>query len=224
MLIVAQLIKKFPDFYGIRRLIALFTRAAHWTLLSAKGSHPTVSQLFLVIHFIISYHLRPGPWNTLVPLCSHANIFHTFVISHMRLIRSVYLIVESNHPRNEMGENWKQSVEKLALFCQPSFLQWSAHLPDVCDRPNQWAWRHDHRPQTGSAPCLALHSAKVTERRDSYSVAVTVITPSSASNPCMWWSHCLWGYTTWDLQMSITILEFANWQAVLVLESLIEIG
>jgi hypothetical protein len=31
-LIFAQLVKKLPDFYGIRRLIAVFSRAHHWSL------------------------------------------------------------------------------------------------------------------------------------------------------------------------------------------------
>jgi hypothetical protein len=31
-LIVTQLVKKFPDFYGTRRFITMFTRVCHWSL------------------------------------------------------------------------------------------------------------------------------------------------------------------------------------------------
>jgi len=31
-LIIAQLVKKFPAFYGIRNFITVFTKAGHWTL------------------------------------------------------------------------------------------------------------------------------------------------------------------------------------------------
>jgi hypothetical protein len=30
--IVAQLVQKFPTFYGTRRFIAVFRKASHWTL------------------------------------------------------------------------------------------------------------------------------------------------------------------------------------------------
>jgi hypothetical protein len=117
------------------------------------------------------------------------------------------------------NKEWRNS----GLFRQPSFMQWSSHSPDACNRRDQWAWCHDRRPQIGSPACLALHLAEVTERRDSYSVSVTAITQSSASIRNMWWSHWLCGYTICDLQISLSVLEFDNWQADLALESFIGI-
>jgi hypothetical protein len=35
-LIVVQLVKKFSFFYGARKFIAVFTKARHWTLSSAR--------------------------------------------------------------------------------------------------------------------------------------------------------------------------------------------
>jgi len=44
-LAVAQLVEKFPDFYGTQKFIIMFTRARHWALFWARwiksiSSHP----------------------------------------------------------------------------------------------------------------------------------------------------------------------------------------
>jgi hypothetical protein len=49
-LTVAQLIKKFPTFYGIQRFITVFTRARHWSLSWARRIHSASSHPFK-IHF-----------------------------------------------------------------------------------------------------------------------------------------------------------------------------
>jgi hypothetical protein len=143
----------------------------------------------------------------------------TYVLFVPSILSLIIIILGMNRVKIRNKE-WRD----LCLFCEPSFLQWSSHLPDACDRPNQWAWCHDHRPLIGSLPCVALHLAKVTERRDAYSVSVTAIIPNSASIPNMWWSHWLCGYTICDLQTSIPVLQFDKWQADLALESFTEIG
>jgi hypothetical protein len=43
MVPIVQLLNKFPAFYGTRRFITVFTRALHWSLSSARSSHPILS-------------------------------------------------------------------------------------------------------------------------------------------------------------------------------------
>jgi len=43
-LTVAQLVKKFPAFYGSRRFITMFKRASHWTLFWARWTQSTNSR------------------------------------------------------------------------------------------------------------------------------------------------------------------------------------
>jgi hypothetical protein len=40
---VVQLLKNFPTFYGTRRLITVFTRALHWSLLTARSIQSMLS-------------------------------------------------------------------------------------------------------------------------------------------------------------------------------------
>jgi hypothetical protein len=42
---VAQLLKNFPTFYGTRRLITVFTRARHWSILSQMNPVHTPSPI-----------------------------------------------------------------------------------------------------------------------------------------------------------------------------------
>jgi len=54
-LIVAQLAKTFPSFYGTRRFITVFTTACHWTLSWSGWSSPHPHTLFKVYVTIYCY-------------------------------------------------------------------------------------------------------------------------------------------------------------------------
>jgi len=57
-LIVAQLVKKLPVFYGPRRSITVFTRAHHWSLPWTRCIHSTHSHTMYVRPILIlSFHL-----------------------------------------------------------------------------------------------------------------------------------------------------------------------
>jgi len=59
-LIVAQLIKKIPAFYGTRRFITVFTSAHHWPLSWARWILSTPSCPISLSSILISFHLRQG--------------------------------------------------------------------------------------------------------------------------------------------------------------------
>jgi hypothetical protein len=62
-----QLVKKFPAFYGIRRLIAAFKIARHLSILSQLNSvHPPKFHL-LKIALLLYFHLRLGLSSGLFP-------------------------------------------------------------------------------------------------------------------------------------------------------------
>jgi hypothetical protein len=59
-LVVTQLVKKFPAFYGTRRFITVFTRARHWSLSWARCIQSTTFHPISLKSSLISSHLRPG--------------------------------------------------------------------------------------------------------------------------------------------------------------------
>jgi len=56
-LIVAQLVKKFPDFHRIRSFITVFTRACYWNLSCSRTTRSTRSHSISIIFIpMLSYH------------------------------------------------------------------------------------------------------------------------------------------------------------------------
>jgi hypothetical protein len=66
IVVYAQLVKKFPVFYGTRRFITVFTRARHWPLSSARLIQYTPQ--FPDIHFNIILPSTPRSSEWSLPL------------------------------------------------------------------------------------------------------------------------------------------------------------
>jgi hypothetical protein len=84
-LIVTQLVKKFPAFYGTWRFITVFTRARHWSLswarwIQSTHSHPTSLRSILILSPPLCLGLPRG----LFPSGSPSRTLHVFHISPMR--------------------------------------------------------------------------------------------------------------------------------------------
>jgi len=64
-LIVTQLVKKFPDFYGTRKSITVFTRISTICVLSQMNSVHTFLPYFTEIHsnIILPYTVRWSQWS-----------------------------------------------------------------------------------------------------------------------------------------------------------------
>jgi hypothetical protein len=61
-LLVVQLLKNFPTFYGTWGLIAVFTRALHWSLSSARliqsiPPHPISPSTYILVILVVSFLL-----------------------------------------------------------------------------------------------------------------------------------------------------------------------
>jgi hypothetical protein len=84
-LTVTQLVKKFPAFYGTRRIINVFTRACHWSLSSPRWIQWTPSDpIYVASIIILSSHLHIGLPSGLSPLGFPTKILYVFIISPMR--------------------------------------------------------------------------------------------------------------------------------------------
>jgi hypothetical protein len=82
-LTVTQLVKKFPDFYGNRRFITVFTRTRHWSLSWARWIQFTISHLLSVRCFLIlSSHLCLGLPGGLFSYGFPTKILYAFLIFH----------------------------------------------------------------------------------------------------------------------------------------------
>jgi hypothetical protein len=80
-LIVAQLVKKFPAFYGARRFIAVFTRPANGSILSNMNPVHTLQILLPKNHFIFFSHPPLCLPSGLFPSGFPTKILNTFIIS-----------------------------------------------------------------------------------------------------------------------------------------------
>jgi hypothetical protein len=78
--------KKFPIFYGTRRLITVFTAARQWSLSGARSIESTTfhlisRRLVVILH---SYHLRLGLQSGLFPSGFQTKLLYEFLICPMR--------------------------------------------------------------------------------------------------------------------------------------------
>jgi hypothetical protein len=78
-LIVTDLVKKLPTFYGNRRFITVFTRARHWSLFWARLIHSTPSHpISLRFILLLLYHIRQGHPIGLFPSVFQQKYFRNF--------------------------------------------------------------------------------------------------------------------------------------------------
>jgi hypothetical protein len=93
-LIVTQLVKKLPTYYGMLRFITVSTRAHCWFLSSARCIHSTPSHpIFLRSILILSSHLGLGLPHGLFHSGFWTRILYAFLISHM------CYMTHPSHPR-----------------------------------------------------------------------------------------------------------------------------
>jgi len=120
-LIVTQIVKNFPAFYGTQRFITVFTRACHWSLFSAKWIQSTHSQpISLKSILMLSLYLCLGLLRGLFPLGFPTKILCTFLIFAMHAIWPSQLILLFHHPNNKWWSAHGMkllSVQPLPVFC-----------------------------------------------------------------------------------------------------------
>jgi hypothetical protein len=120
-------VKKFPAFYGIRRLITVFTRACHWSLSWARCTHSTPSHtISLISILILSYNLSPGPPSGLFFLGFPTKILYAFVISH-----ACYMYLSSHLPWFDRPNNVWRSVQVMMILIMQSSLASHYFLPKL---------------------------------------------------------------------------------------------
>jgi len=112
-LTVAQLVKKFPAFYGTRKFIAIFTTAYHWPLswaiwIQFTNFHLTSPRSVLILYS----HLRFDLTSSLFPSDFPTKILYVFLIH-------VYYMPRPSHPHWVVHPNnvwWKAQFMKLLII------------------------------------------------------------------------------------------------------------
>jgi len=95
-LIVTQLVKKFPAFYGTRRYNAAFTRSSHCSLSLTRRIQSTSSQpIALSSCLILSPHVRLDIQSGLFPSGFPPKMLYTFPIYPMRALITVIIFSEA---------------------------------------------------------------------------------------------------------------------------------
>jgi len=112
-----QLVKKFPEFYGIRRFSTTFTSARHLFLswassIQCLSSHPTSWRSIL----ILSSHLCPGLSNDLFPSCFPTKILYMPLLTPIHATCPAYLILLDSIIRTILGEEYRSLSSSLCSF------------------------------------------------------------------------------------------------------------
>jgi hypothetical protein len=113
-LTVSQLVKKFPTFYGTRRLITAFTRARHLSLSWASSIQSMPLSHFLKVHFNIILPSTPGSpkWSPFLR-SPHQNPVCTSLFPH-----TCYMPRPSHSSRFDYPNNiwwWVQVIKFLVM-------------------------------------------------------------------------------------------------------------
>jgi hypothetical protein len=119
-LVVTQLVKKLPVFYGIRKLITIFTRACHWSLSWARCIQSKSSQPIFLRSILTPYsHLRLVLLNSLFLSCFRTRILNVFLISPMSDTWPVHLILHDLISLIKFGKVYKLRSSSLYSHLQP---------------------------------------------------------------------------------------------------------
>jgi hypothetical protein len=120
-LTVTQLVKKFPTFYGTRRIITVFIRSRHWSLSWARWIQSTTfHHVFVRFILIVSSHLRLGLPSCLFPSDFRIKIFYAFLISPMRAMPLPCHPPWFDHPNNNTYWIVQVMRSSLSSLLQPS--------------------------------------------------------------------------------------------------------
>jgi hypothetical protein len=115
---VAQLVKKFPAFYGTRRFMTVFTRARHWSLSWVRWIQSTPSHLIsLRLILILSSHLGVRLPSVLFRQVFHQN-FYGFPITTIRATFPVQLKLLDLITLTIFGGEYKLWSSSLCNFLQ----------------------------------------------------------------------------------------------------------
>jgi hypothetical protein len=127
-----QLLKNFPAFYGIRRFIAVFTRASNWSLSWARSIHsipsPHISRRSILL---LSTRLRLCLPSGLFLSSFPANILYTFRFSPIRATFPTHLILLNLIILIMLGEEYN-SLFNSVLLCVSVHLSWRKHTFPQC--------------------------------------------------------------------------------------------
>ena len=119
----SQLVKKFPAFYGTRRIIIAFTNARHLSLSWASSiqsvlPHPTSWRSIL----ISSSHLSLGLPSGLFPSGSPTKILYIHLLSSIRATCPAHFILLDSITRKIFGEQYRSLSSSLCSFLHSSVI------------------------------------------------------------------------------------------------------
>jgi hypothetical protein len=108
-LLVAEMVKKFPAFYGIRGIIIIIKRARHWALSWVRWIHVTSS--YLSFRRSSSYTPRSAKW------FHPPRLLDTFLrISHLYHIACMLRFTAVSSPSNNIWR-WLQVMNFVIRLC-----------------------------------------------------------------------------------------------------------
>jgi hypothetical protein len=116
-----QLVKKFPAFYGTRRVVTSFTSSRHLSLSwasSIQSSPPYPTSWRSII--ILSFHLRLGLPSGLLPSGFHTKTLHTPLLFPIRATCPDKLILDFT-TRTILGEEYRSLSSSLCSLLHSPF-------------------------------------------------------------------------------------------------------
>jgi len=165
-LTVTQLVKNFPAFYGTRWKFIMFTRACHWSPLSARCIQcTTICHISLRSILILSFHPRLGlpnsifPWG--LPYQNFVWIFLPFALhTNMVNINTYVELHIHGEARHYLHSNARSERSYCKASKKPSGSQVSLNIYKPCSLVLKWACISGHCKKPSFTPCST--SGKIT--------------------------------------------------------------